>query len=139
MDAATIFSITNSLALLAWVGLIAVPHFRWTQPLIRYVVITIFALCYAFLLFGGINMQMFQEFSTLAGVMRLFQSETAVLAGWLHYLAFDLMVGMYIANDAKTHQIKHVFIIPSLLLTFMLGPFGLLTYYLIKGGKRLMK
>jgi hypothetical protein len=69
---------------------------------------------------------------SLDGVVALFQSRGMVVAGWLHYLAFDLFVGIWITLDARVHNFRHWWIVPSLLLTFMLGPAGLLTYYLLR-------
>jgi hypothetical protein len=64
--------------------------------------------------------------------MELFQNKTLVTAGWVHYLAFDLMTGIWIKRNSLKFGIPHVFIIPCLLFTFMLGPVGLLLYLLIR-------
>jgi hypothetical protein len=50
------------------------------------------------------------------------------MAGWLHYLAFDLFIGAWEVRDAQRHGIPHLLVIPCLLLTFLLGPIGLLCY-----------
>ena len=68
------------------------------------------------------------SFSSLAGVISLFKSPRVVLAGWIHYLAFDLMVGLYIVTDAARLGIGHGWLIPALGLTLMFGPAGLLLY-----------
>ena len=52
--------------------------------------------------------------------------------GWIHYLAFDLMVGWFIVNDAQKHEINRFLTIPCLLLSFMLGPTGLLLYLILR-------
>ena len=67
--------------------------------------------------------------------MLLFKSKDWVLTGWIHYLAFDLFIGVWIFHDSLKNNIKHATIIPSLLLTLFLGPFGLLTYYIFKAIK----
>ena len=56
----------------------------------------------------------------------LFTSPHAVLAGWIHYLAFDLFVGAWEVRDARRHGLSHWMVVPCLALTLMLGPFGLL-------------
>ena len=58
----------------------------------------------------------------LAGVVSLFQSPRVVLAGWIHYLAFDLMVGLFIAADGARIGIAHGWLLPILFLTLMFGP-----------------
>ncbi len=69
------------------------------------------------------------SFGSLAGVMKLFEDPNAVLAGWIHYLAFDLFVGSWELRNSQKHGINHFLVVPCLLLTFMLGPIGLLTYF----------
>ena len=68
------------------------------------------------------------SFASLAGVISLFKSPRVVLAGWIHYLAFDLMVGLFIVTDAVRQGIGHGWLLPVLLLTLMFGPAGLLMY-----------
>ena len=51
-----------------------------------------------------------------------------LLAGWLHYLAFDLFVGAWEVRTAHKDGIAHLAIVPSLLLTFMVGPAGFLVF-----------
>jgi len=65
-------------------------------------------------------------------VMELFQNKTIVTAGWVHYLAFDLMTGAWIKKNSLKYNITHWLIIPCLFLTFMLGPIGLLLYLIIR-------
>ena len=78
------------------------------------------------------NTDAFESFISLDGVMQLFRNESAVLAGWIHYLAFDLMEGVFIVLNSLKNNIPHLLVIPCLLLTFMLGPVGLLLYMFIR-------
>jgi hypothetical protein len=64
--------------------------------------------------------------------MELFTNPRLVTAGWIHYLAFDLLAGLFIRNNAQKHGISHWILIPCLLFTFMFGPVGLLLYLLIR-------
>jgi hypothetical protein len=72
------------------------------------------------------------SFFSLRGVTELFKSPRAVLAGWIHYLAFDLMVGLYIVTDAAHYGIRHGLLLPVLLATLMFGPIGLLLYVALR-------
>ena len=67
--------------------------------------------------------------------MLLFTSERAVLAGWVHYLAFDMFVGLWITLDAQRIGLKRTILIPVQILTFMLGPMGLGLYLMIRRRK----
>ena len=55
-----------------------------------------------------------------------------LLAGWIHYLAFDLFVGSWEVRDAQERGIPHLAVVPCLLLTFMFGPAGWFLYNLVR-------
>ena len=76
-------------------------------------------------------------FGTLASVKTLFGVDGLLLAGWIHYLAFDLFVGGWIVRDSQDHEISHVLVVPCLFFTLMTGPFGLLIYLGVRHTKRL--
>ncbi len=133
MSPDSIFQLCNTLALIAWlVLLIASPFWPSVDQLLIGIVITLFAIVYAWLIFQSFNPADVEKFSTLDGIMQLFSNKTAVTAGWVHYLAFDLMIGIWIKKNAMKHGIPHWLLIPCLLFTFMLGPVGLLLYLLIR-------
>jgi hypothetical protein len=71
-------------------------------------------------------------FSTLQAVADLFSNRWLLLAGWVHYLAFDLFIGSWEARDAARHGIPHLLVIPCLALTFLFGPVGLLLYFALR-------
>jgi hypothetical protein len=75
-------------------------------------------------------------FGSLAGVRALMASESALLAGWVHYLVFDLWVGSWEAEDAPSARVPHLALLPCLALTFLAGPTGLLLYLLIRVVRR---
>ncbi len=74
-------------------------------------------------------------FGSLADVTKLFQKPELLLAGWIHYLAFDLFIGAWEVRDAQRNQIPHLVVLPCLVMTFMLGPVGLLFYFAIRTAK----
>jgi hypothetical protein len=74
------------------------------------------------------------DFRSLAGVMALFDAPYGVLAGWLHFLAFDLFVGAWIVEDALRRGVPAWARIIPLPLTFMFGPAGLGLYLLMRAG-----
>ena len=61
----------------------------------------------------------------------LFENPWLLLAGWAHYLAFDLFIGGWEVRDAQRRGIPHLLVVPALVLTFLFGPAGLLLYLLI--------
>ena len=99
------------------------------------VVIMLFAIVYTWLIVSNIKIDDFKNFNTLNGVSDLFSNKKLLLAGWIHYLAFDLLAGIYIVNNARKNGINHWITLPALAFTFFLGPFGLLLYIVIKSIK----
>ena len=135
MSPDSIFNLCNTIALISWIILIAAsPFWKNADKFLIGVAITLLAIIYVWCISQSFNADDFEKFSTLDGLMSLFTSKMAVVAGWVHYLAFDLMTGLWIKNNSLKHGISHKFIIPSLILTFMLGPTGLLLYLIIRTG-----
>jgi heme A synthase len=119
--------------MIGWLVLIvASPFFQEVDKLLIGIFITLLAIVYTWLILTSFNSDDMKNFGSLDGVMNLFQNKTLVTAGWVHYLAFDLMVGIWIKRNSMKYGISHWLIIPCLLFTFMLGPVGLLLYLLIR-------
>lgn len=73
-------------------------------------------------------------FSSLADVALLFSNPWLLLAGWTHYLAFDLFVGSWETRDAVERGLPRLLLLPCLVLTFLFGPAGWLLYMLLRTG-----
>lgn len=71
-------------------------------------------------------------FDSLAGVARLFESRWLLLAGWVHYLAFDLLVGAWEVRTARREGIAHALVLPCLVATFLFGPAGYLLFQALR-------
>jgi Domain of unknown function (DUF4281) len=128
MSPDTMFQVVNPLALLGWVALALSPLAPraaglvagWVIPLTLSVGYTALVLVHFAGAEGG--------FGNLPEVMALFGNPWLVLAGWVHYLAFDLFVGAWITRTARHEAVPHLLVLPCLALTFLFGPAGLLTF-----------
>ncbi|MCC6774892.1 MAG: DUF4281 domain-containing protein [Gemmatimonadaceae bacterium] len=130
-SADALFAIVNPLPLPAWLLLLFVPRWKYTLPIARLLVVPLLAAAYAALVitkFGGTE----GDFSSLAGVQLLFSNPHALLAGWVHYLAFDLFVGAWIVEDALARPVTWWARAIPLPLTLMFGPAGLLLYLVLR-------
>jgi hypothetical protein len=78
-------------------------------------------------------------FSSLTDVALLFQNPWLLLAGWIHYLAFDLLVGTWISRDARERALPQLMVVPVLMLTFLFGPAGWLLYRTMRGSASLLR
>lgn len=122
-----IFSVVNPLAMLGWLLLAAFPRRRWAELAASRVVPVLLAAVYVVIIVASWGRSP-GSFSSLESVSQLFQSPWLLLAGWVHYLAFDLLVGGWIVRDASERGIAHAWVLPFLLLTFLFGPAGWLSY-----------
>ena len=138
MNPTDVFSITNLFAMAMWILMIFLPKWKITRFLIDYKIIpVILSLVYAIYIFISLKAGNGMDFGSLASVMELFTKEHSVLAGWVHYLAFDLLIGMWILDQNKKLEINHLLIIPCLLGSFMLGPIGFLLFIIIRSIKKM--
>ncbi len=132
MTLETIFSACGMVAMLGWLLLIFLPRWKWTARFIAACLIPLaFAVVYLFLVVTHFG-QSEGGFGSLAEVSLLFRNPHNLLAGWIHYLAFDLFVGGWEVRDAGRLGINHLLVIPCLILTFLLGPIGLLLYFVLR-------
>jgi hypothetical protein len=128
-----LFSLASTTALGSWILLAILPGRRWVATVVTGVVVpALLAVLYVALLVSHWSAP--GGFSTLANVSLLFSNPWLLLAGWVHYLAFDLLVGSWEVQDARARNLPHLFVLLCLFLTFMFGPAGWLLY---QGGRRL--
>lgn len=135
MTPSAVFSFGNAFVLLGWLLLLLLPNWKHTQTLVLNGIILVLAFIYSFMILKDIGNFEADSFNTLASVKSLFQSDNAVAAGWLHYLAFDLFVGAYVVRKGKAIGLPrwaNTLILP---FTFMFGPIGYLLFVVAKGIK----
>lgn len=136
MSPEAVFSLCTKLVLPGWLLLVFAPRWRWSARIISAVVIPLaLAVVYVYLVAAHFGRSE-GGFGSLADVGRLFQSPHALLAGWIHYLAFDLFVGAWEVRDAQRVGIHHLLVVPCLVLTFLFGPAGLMLYFLLRWALR---
>ena len=138
MDWDLVFTITNIYAMTMWLILLFAPRnalvmtglFYGGAGLLAasYVVITIPLMIG--LIDSGAGGTM--DFSSLAGVQQSLSSPSGATIGWIHYLAFDLFVGIWVACNADKYGFARWLQIPILFFVFLLGPLGLVLYLLLR-------
>ena len=125
-----LFSLTSTLALAAWI-ILAISAFRnnsfWRDTVCGLLIPIGFSFVYTSLIIAFFA-QAEGGFGKLADVQLLFRSDWVALAGWVHYLAFDLFVGSAIARRLAEQQLPKALLIALLPLTFLFGPIGLLAF-----------
>ena len=133
-----VFSSATNGVLLGWLLLAVAPRWRWTARLTTWLGVGSLAVAYVFLALPGLLGLLAGDegqqggFSSLHAVRELFTDDALLLAGWLHYLAFDLFVGTWMTSDALRLRLPRWLVIPCLPLTLFAGPAGLCLYLLFR-------
>ena len=132
-----IFKISTFIALIGWIILAVLPTWALGESIVVSIVVALLCFVYVYLVFLGrkhdeLGHRVKGGFFSLKGIVNLFKTPRIVLAGWIHYLAFDLMVALYIVTDAAHYDISHWLLLPCLFMTLMFGPAGLLLYLLLR-------
>ena len=130
-----LFKAANQVAVVGWLLLGLAPRWRGTRAVVLSGALPLLlAAAYA----GFIGYQTLAHpapgggFGSLAQVATLFRQPWALLAGWVHYLCFDMWVGAWEVRDAQRRKMPHGLLLPALGLTFLLGPVGLLMYHALR-------
>lgn len=123
-----LFSLAGLIAMAGWVMLLCSPLMpEWSDRIAGSLLPAVLSAGYVGLLVlpasetGG-------GFGTLAEVMALFSYEQAALAGWVHFLAFDLFIGAWVCRTARADGMRFLLVAPCLPIVFLFGPAGLLAY-----------
>lgn len=142
MNWEAIFGAVNVLAMLSWVSLILLPRWPALLSSLLYLVVGGLCLLYSSLIisfmFGWVDAGPSDGqggFGSITEVQALFSSPGGLTIGWIHYLAFDLFVGIWIARDADAKNFSRFLQFPVLVLTFLAGPLGLLLWLIIREGR----
>lgn len=143
MSWTALFGLTNGVACIAWVLLIAAPRRPKILSAILFAGVGLLCLMYAAILVSLVGGMVdpgrvagsapadLTDYS-IAGIRALFMSDGGIVLGWTHYLAFDLFVGLWIARDADAKRFGRLVQLPFLLATFLVGPIGLLAWLAVR-------
>lgn len=130
MNPEIFFSAAGVLTMAGWLLLIASPLIpKWSDRIAGGIIPVLLSTGYVLLavLFsspadGG--------YGSLAEVSILFSKPESLLAGWVHFLAFDLLIGAWMCRVARRKGIAFYWVLPCLPLTFLFGPAGYLMFSL---------
>ncbi|WP_114520849.1 ABA4-like family protein [Altererythrobacter sp. ZODW24] len=133
----SLFGYAGQAAMIGWLILIFLPR-RWRALLFvpRFLIPFGLSMLYAGLIFTHVYTVDGGGFGSLAQVKALFGKDELLLAGWVHYLAFDLFIGGWIAVQADRLGIARLIQAPLLAATFMFGPVGLALFMVMRVGYR---
>jgi len=131
---ASIFRLSNLLVLPFWAVMILLPRWRWTARIMRSpLVCAAPAVLYTALVLPRLG-EIWPAVTrpTLGGIAVLLGSPAGTTIAWVHFLAFDLLVGRWMYLDSQERGISAWLMAPVLFLTLMLGPAGFLFYIIVR-------
>ncbi|MFN0161201.1 MAG: abscisic acid-deficient protein Aba4 family protein [Burkholderiales bacterium] len=123
------FALFSALAASGWLLMVSGdrwPHAQrvWAATLVPLLLAVAYTAIFPALYFGAPG-----GFASIDAVLTLLNSDRRIaLAGWLHYLAFDLLIGWFIVGEARSRGISALGRLPALALTFLFGPAGWLWF-----------
>lgn len=127
------FWIAHLPALAGWIVLLAAPLIGPASIGIARAVGAMLALGYLLIFLAAPDgLRALATDYSLAGIGNLFADPRLLLLGWVHYLAFDIWVASWEAEEGRRRGIPHWLVAPCMLLTFMLGPLGLLLFLAVR-------
>ena len=106
MSAEQLFSLCNPVAMAGWLLLIVAPRRPWAALVAGRVIPLVLSVGYLAALapnWAGAE----GGFGSLPEVAALFASPWLLLAGWIHYLAFDLFIGAWEVHDGAERNVPH--------------------------------
>ena len=74
----------------------------------------------------------FNLYLNLNSLSELFKDQTFLLMFWVHFVSINLFTGGWIVKDSQRLSINKILLIIPLILTYLIGPLGLLLYWLIR-------
>ncbi len=132
MSVDLIFNFCQALALAGWLALVTAPFNRRLLIGAARGIAVVLSVAYLAQLLGNTVPVEGGNFNSIGGVTALFSQAPNVMLGWTHFLAFDLFVGSWIAEDASRDEFPHWAVIPILIATLMIGPVGLLIWFIVR-------
>ena len=74
----------------------------------------------------------FNLYLSFANLLNLFEEKYFSILFWIHFLAINLFCGGWIVNDSQKFNISKALIFLPLIITYFIGPIGVLIYWFIR-------
>jgi len=121
-----------------WFMLIVFPNSKISRALITSIFpIFILSLAYAYFIYiAYINsydfLQNFKLYLGLSEILNLFEDQSFLILFWTHFLAMNLFCGGWIVKDSQLFNVNKFLVSLPLLITYFIGPIGLIMYWTIR-------
>lgn len=139
MTASTGYTIANVTALVGWAFMALGPRWKGTHWVVHKGLLPlVLSTVYLLILLGNWG-KASGDFKTLQGLHQLFTNDWALLTGWVHYLAYDMIIASWALQDSWKREISHAIMLPILFCFLMFGPAGYVLYRVVASFRPLVE
>ena len=121
-----------------WLVLIMFPQSQICRVFITSIFpIFILSLAYGYLLYLFFNegydfLGNFELYLGLDSISNLFSEQSFLILFWVHFLSINLFCGGWMVKDSQKFGINKFLMSLPLLITYLIGPIGLILYWFIR-------
>ena len=121
-----------------WLMMIFIPSSRFTNFFVNSIILPlIIASTYIYVVYQIIILDepifdVFKLYLSLDDLYTVFSNEGFLLIFWLHFVAINLFLGSWISKDGTKYNISKTLVFVPLLITYLMGPVGLVFYWMIR-------
>ena len=121
-----------------WLILIFFPYSNFSKYLVTSIFpILILGGSYIFVLYKSYlnSYDFLNNFNLYLGIDQLsdlFSNKSNLMMFWIHFISINLFTGGWIVKDSQKFSINKVLLALPLIVTYLIGPIGLLFYWLIR-------
>ena len=99
--------------------------------------ILILSIAYSYLFYTifieGYNfLDNFKLYLGLSEITNLFSDKSFLILFWVHFLAINLFCGGWIVKDSQMFRMNKFLVSLPLIITYLIGPIGILLYWIIR-------
>ena len=74
----------------------------------------------------------FELYLSISNLSTLFSNDLFLMLFWIHFISINLFVGGWIVKDSQKFMINKILVGIPLIITYLIGPLGILIYWLIR-------
>ena len=74
----------------------------------------------------------FSLYLGLENLSDLFTNKSYLMLFWIHFISINLFVGGWIVKDSSKYSVNRILVSIPLIITYFIGPIGLLFYWLLR-------
>ena len=74
----------------------------------------------------------FELYLSISNLSNLFSNNLFLMLFWIHFVSINLFIGGWIVKDSQKLYINKILTIFPLIVTYLIGPLGILIYWLIR-------